>query len=161
MTERHPTDIAIAYAETAISAARNKILAAKARKEDRTGLAKLLEAISASEEVQANRMLMHLRGKAGAVDEETVKSLAEAKFQDFSRRYPRISHDLFQAGQKTPGEAFEQFGQVAENHFNLLENIPETGAYHVCGVCGYVAVDEAPDKCPVCGAVKKKFSEVR
>jgi len=29
----------------------------------------------------------------------------------------------------------------------------------VCGVCGYVAFDTAPDKCPVCGAAKQAFKE--
>lgn len=29
----------------------------------------------------------------------------------------------------------------------------------VCGVCGYISFDEAPDKCPVCGALKSAFAE--
>jgi rubrerythrin len=32
--------------------------------------------------------------------------------------------------------------------------------YFVCQVCGYVSEDEAPDNCPVCGAVKGKFKQV-
>jgi rubrerythrin len=30
----------------------------------------------------------------------------------------------------------------------------------VCSVCGNTVVDEAPEKCPVCGAAKDKFNEV-
>ena len=29
--------------------------------------------------------------------------------------------------------------------------------YYVCRVCGYVSEDEAPERCPICGAVKGKF----
>jgi rubrerythrin len=32
--------------------------------------------------------------------------------------------------------------------------------YYVCQVCGYVSEGEAPDKCPVCGAIKEKFKAV-
>jgi len=33
-------------------------------------------------------------------------------------------------------------------------------AYYVCQICGYVSEDEAPENCPVCGAVKAKFKPV-
>ena len=31
-------------------------------------------------------------------------------------------------------------------------------AKYVCSICGYVAEGEAPEKCPVCGAGKDKFT---
>jgi rubrerythrin len=31
----------------------------------------------------------------------------------------------------------------------------------VCSVCGNTVLDEVPDKCPVCGAAKERFSEVK
>ena len=31
-------------------------------------------------------------------------------------------------------------------------------AKYVCSICGYVAEGEAPEKCPVCGACKDKFT---
>jgi len=30
----------------------------------------------------------------------------------------------------------------------------------VCGVCGCTVEGEAPEKCPICGAPKSKFSEI-
>ncbi|MCX6349906.1 MAG: rubrerythrin family protein, partial [Candidatus Aureabacteria bacterium] len=33
----------------------------------------------------------------------------------------------------------------------------ELGPVQICGVCGYTAEGEAPEKCPVCGAVRAKF----
>ena len=32
--------------------------------------------------------------------------------------------------------------------------------YYVCQICGYISEDEAPEKCPICGAVKDKFKSV-
>ncbi len=31
----------------------------------------------------------------------------------------------------------------------------------VCGICGHTVKDGTPDKCPICGAPKKKFKEFR
>ena len=36
----------------------------------------------------------------------------------------------------------------------------DTVNYYVCGVCGNTVEDEAPDKCPICGAPKAKFFKV-
>ncbi|MFP4585757.1 MAG: rubredoxin-like domain-containing protein [Thermodesulfobacteriota bacterium] len=159
-------EIARSLVENQISADRNRLYAALARKNGREGLARLLAAIADAEEVQIRRTRMHLRGKIDGDDLEWIEFLARQKFHAYSREFPRISSDLYQADKKTPGEAFEQFGEVAENHFRLLEGRKEEGGidpeiqYYVCGVCGYVAEREAPRKCPVCGAVAKKFSAV-
>ena len=34
-------------------------------------------------------------------------------------------------------------------------------AIHVCEVCGHTVVGDAPDKCPICGARKDKYTEVK
>jgi rubrerythrin len=34
----------------------------------------------------------------------------------------------------------------------------EEKTYFICEVCGYTAWDEAPEKCPVCGAKKEMFT---
>ena len=33
--------------------------------------------------------------------------------------------------------------------------------YHACQVWGYIGEDEAPERCPVFGAIKEKFISVR
>jgi rubrerythrin len=39
------------------------------------------------------------------------------------------------------------------------EDIPDTD-YFVCEVCGFMVENEAPGKCPVCGAKKEKFKKI-
>lgn len=166
LSESRQEEIGRSLVENQISADRNRLYAAMARKNGHEGLARLLTAVAVAEEVQVRRTRMHLRGKTGGNAAEWADELAQRKFHAYGRGYPRIATALYADGRKTPGEAFEQFGQVAENHFRLLENRKETGEidpdirYHVCGVCGFVAEREPPKKCPVCGAVPAKFSEV-
>jgi len=50
----------------------------------------------------------------------------------------KVHHDLFETALEDP------------------ENYPVQD-YFICDACGYIAVKEPPDKCPVCGAVKKGF----
>ncbi len=160
MTVEEFADVARVFARTSVSAERNRMYAMKAEKAGNAGAAKLLDAVAASESVQARRMLMHLRGKIGEIDEDLLATLAEAKRAGFSRDLPEVARALEGAGRKTAAEAFEQFAQVAETHHRLLTGLTDyaTGpVYYVCGVCGHLAVDDPPEKCPVCGAVQKRF----
>lgn len=31
--------------------------------------------------------------------------------------------------------------------------------YFICGICGYISIESAPEKCPVCTAPKEKFTQ--
>jgi rubrerythrin len=162
-SETHREDIGRSLVENRISADRNRLYAAIARKNGDEGAARLLDAIADAEEVQVRRIRMHLRGKVDHDVAAWAEALALRKFDAYTREFPRISADLYADGRKTPAEAFEQFGQVAEHHFRLLEGRKEAGGidpeirYRVCGVCGYLTEGEPPKKCPVCGAVAAKF----
>ena len=51
---------------------------------------------------------------------------------------------------------FKKTLQSIENN----ENIPSTD-YYVCNVCGHTAENEAPEKCPVCGAPRNQYNEIK
>jgi rubrerythrin len=154
-------EIALAYAGLHTSAARNRLHAARLKKDGQKPAAELLTAVADAEEVQARRALMHLRGKI--VDSQAhLAELEQTKYTAHSKRFPKISSMLESDGKSTAAEAFEQFGEVAKNHYDLLVAVREadTAAEHyVCQVCGYIAVREPPPKCPVCGAVTGKFKK--
>jgi rubrerythrin len=157
-----PVDVSTAFALEAASAARNRLYSAVLkRKKSAAALAHLLTAIADSEETHTRRILMHMRGKLGE-PQKHIEMLTRSKYEAYARQYPQIADRLEKSGSKTAAEAFEQFGEVAKNHYDLL--IAVTGGksatptdYFVCGVCGYIATGEAPAKCPVCGAVTSKF----
>jgi len=153
--------MADAYVNSAVSAALNHLYSARLNKEGREGLAKLLNAVALAEEINARRMLMHLRGKIEDTD-AYLQDLIQIKKEAFLEGYPNISKALKKDGKDTASEAFGQFGEVARGHFDLIEKVKEdetntVSSYYVCAACGYISENEAPEKCPVCGAVKGKF----
>lgn len=153
--------IAPIFTEETVSSSMHRLYAAKLKSAGETGLAQLLGALASAEEVHARRMLMHLRAKMGNLD-EYIKQVTEEKLKAYSTDFPQIAEALSGIASKQAKEVFEQFGQVAKNHHDPLAGIKgeETGAsveYYFCSVCGYIAKNEPPEKCPVCGAVKGKF----
>jgi len=80
--------------------------------------------------------------------------------------YPKPIKDAMEDGVKTVEEAFTQSRDVESRHAELYKKAmndmlsDRKTAYYVCQVCGYVSEDEAPDNCPICGAVKVKFKLV-
>ena len=69
-----------------------------------------------------------------------------------------------ESGNRHASETFLRYGKAAKNHFKLLKNFDkqnldsETVCY-VCQVCGFIILDQHPEKCPVCNAVKKKVKK--
>jgi rubrerythrin len=164
MTDAKHSDIAMAFARESGSAARNRLYAARFKKEGKMALVGLLNAIAESEEIQARRAFMHLRGKIDNPS-EYISALKKSKFEAYSRLYPGMSSKLYNAGQKTTAEAFEQFGEVAKVHLDHLDAVKDeiesrSPRFVVCRVCGYIAADDPPSRCPVCGAVQVKFRPV-
>jgi rubrerythrin len=156
--------MALAYAAQAAGAARNRLHAARLDKAGRKDLARLLTALADADEIQARRTLMYLRGKlddSGAY----VEALPAIKQQAAAGEYPQLAAALSAAGQAKAAEAFEQFARVAGNHAERLGGAGSgeraaAPVYYVCQVCGYIAEDDAPAQCPVCGAVQSKFARV-
>jgi rubrerythrin len=104
---------------------------------------------------------MYIRGKMCDLD-EYLNQLVHSKQTDTAQKYPNLSERLNEAGQKKAAEAFDQLRRVAGVHEKLLKAVMEdhtagTGEFYVCDVCGYIAVDQPPENCPVCNAVKEKF----
>ena len=163
MLEDLDKELALAFAYMSKSSAINKLHAAKFQRDGRALHAKLLMSIARSEAIQARRTLMYVRGKLkdafGYFDE-----LLAHKNQDADQKYPQLSDRLQEEGMIKASEAFEQFSKVARVQRNLLNDLLENSAdqatdYYVCDICGYVAVDDPPDNCPACNAVKEKFSK--
>lgn len=149
----------MAMAAESASAARNRLYAAKAKKEGRTQLARLMTAMATGEQISARRALIYLRGKIGQA-EQHLESLRQQKETDAAVGYPACRQTAVSAGDRSAEAAFEQFGQVSYNHASVLATADIDTAEHefyVCQVCGYIAVDAVPEKCPVCGAVPGRF----
>jgi len=161
MSDTIDQEMALAFAEMSKSSTLNGLYAARVKKYGNVLLSKLLYSISRSEKIRARRSLMYIRGKIGD-PADYLNRLLHIKQENVSIKYPKISRLSIDAGKKKASEAFDQFSKVEKIHLNLLKDAlkgsaDESTKYYVCQICGYIAVNEIPPKCPVCNAVREKF----
>jgi len=153
----------LALAAESARAARNRLYAAKAKKEGQLPLAKLMTAMAAGEQISARRALIYLRGKIGQAAAH-LEALRGQKESVAAHEYPAGRQAARSAGDRSAEAAFAQFEKVSRNHAAVLDN-PDIGAadheFYVCQVCGYIALDAVPEKCPVCGAVPERFKPAK
>ena len=142
-------------------------------------VARLFRAISRAEYIHAGdhyRELQHLNGGFVANSMavfgpgDTKKNLMlsiEGETFEIDEMYPvYIDTAIFQ-GEKGAQRSFEWSYGTEKMHKMLFEsalyavnsnNDYLVGAIQVCEVCGYTLEGDAPDKCPLCGATKDKFT---
>jgi len=138
--------------------------AKQAEKEGYPQAAKLFRAAAEAETVHAHT---HLRTMGGI--KSTAENLKEAiagETHEFKKMYPAMIDQAKAEGNKAAERTFSYANDVEKVHAQLyqkaLDNLgkqPEVD-YYVCSVCGYTCESEAPDRCPVCNAVKKAFFKV-
>ena len=142
------------------------IFADKAEKEGYPEVARLFHAISYAERVHATNHLRELGGigdtvanLAAAMDGENYENTemypafdAVAKLQE-EKGAMRSIHYALEA--EKIHEAMYGQAKEAVKAGNDIKAAP----VFICPVCGHTAIGEAPDKCPVCGLLKKKYRE--
>lgn len=141
--------------------------AEKADKENLPQVAKLFRAAADAETVHAHA---HLRVLGGVkTTEENLQEAIEGEEHEFQEMYPGFLAEAQAEGNKPAVFSIKNALAVEEIHHSLygqaLEavksgaDLAETKIY-VCQVCGNTVYGQAPDKCPICNAVKDKFAEI-
>jgi rubrerythrin len=146
----------------------NRKYLAFAKKADNEGypqVAKLFRAAAEAETVHAHSHLRTLKGVKTTA--ENLKSAIEGETHEFKEMYPAMIEEAEKEGNKPAVRSFSFANDVEKVHAGLyekalesLENPKDVDCYYVCSVCGFTCEDEAPEKCPVCGALKKAFNKV-
>jgi rubrerythrin len=145
----------------------NRKYLAFAKKADEEGypqVAKLFRAAAESETVHAHS---HLRILGAVADTPgNLQQAVEGESYEFMKMYPAMIEEAKVAGFNDAQRSFNLANQVEQIHaalfqkaLDLLGSNPEVD-YYVCGVCGYLAEGEAPEKCPVCGAGRQVFKQI-
>lgn len=165
MPDKTEKNLAYAFAAESKAAVRNEAFAMKADSEGYSQIARLFRAISDAESVHARRYLLQMRGKIGST-EENIERAFQNEIKANVEEYPKLIKDASDEGKEKILKAFSQSRDVESGHAQLYKKAmndmlsDRQTDYYVCQVCGYVSEDEAPDNCPVCGAVKGKFKLV-
>jgi rubrerythrin len=135
--------------------------AKQAEKEGLKQVAKLFRAAAEAETVHAHAHLRALGGINSTA--ENLKEAISGETHEFKTMYPAMIEAAKEEGNKAAERTFSYANEVEKVHAALyqkalgnLETLEEVD-YYVCSVCGYTCEKEAPEKCPVCGAVKKAF----
>lgn len=161
MTEHNFKD---AYAGESQAHMRYLIFAATAEAEGMPNIARLFKAIAFAEQAHATnhfRALGNIKKTAqnlqAAIDGETFEVeemypayLAVAQLQDEGAA--RRSGEWALAAEKIHAAMYRKAKQAAETRTDMvLKDV------YICPICGHTVEGGAPDKCPICGALKAKF----
>ena len=165
MSDKTEKNLAYAFAAESKASTRNATFARKADLDGYAQIARLFRAVAEAESVHARRYLMLMRGKIGST-EENLETAFQNEIKANVDEYPQLIKDASDEGKKIPFQAFSQARDVEDRHAELYKKAmndmlaDRQTEYYVCQVCGYINEDEAPEKCPICGAVKSKFKRV-
>lgn len=138
--------------------------AEKAEKEGYSKVSRLFKAVAEAETIHALRQLQVMSGVKDT--KENLKSALEGETYEFTVMYPEFIEEAEKEGAKEAkiafhfaNEAEKEHGKLFEKALNALEegsDFPAEG-FALCPVCGYVAENEAPDRCPICNTPGEKF----
>ncbi len=151
---------------------------AKARKEGYVNIARLFEAVSAAEQVHATNHFDVMRDLAGAFSvtsgagfglgdtRENLQNALEGEQFEINEMYPAYIHVAESQMEKSAQRSFGFAIAAEKDHAALFARAIQAvdaggdltlGAVQVCMVCGHTLEGDAPDNCPICGAIKAKY----
>ena len=148
------------------SQANRKYLAFAQRAADEysEGIYKLFLAVAEAETIHAHRYLAQF--KAVKTTKENLQEAMAGEMHEFKTMYPQMIAEAKEESEKGAEIAFTQANEVEKVHHKLfqeaLDNLDDFPVqdYYLCKACGYTVAKEAPERCPVCGAVKTAFFKV-
>lgn len=143
-----------------------KAFAKKAEKEGFVNIAKLFRTTAEAERIHAEghlNALEHIHSTA-----ENLQAAIDGETFEYTKMYPPMVELAQSEGHKA--KTMFKFAVDAEAvHARIYQKALEAvkkgvdmdvSDFYLCPVCGYIEVGSAPDKCPVCGALKKIFVKV-
>lgn len=149
----------------------NRMYLAFAKKAEQDGfpqVAKLFRATADAETIHANAHFRVMGGIKGTA--ENLQAAAEGENYEFQTMYPNFLAEAEAEGNKPAAFTFKNALEAERVHHDLytraLEMVKagkdmENAVVYLCPICGDIEIGEAPDKCPICGAPKEKFVEIK
>ncbi len=131
-------------------------------------VARLFRAAAEAETVHAHA---HLRAMDGIkTTAENLQAAIDGEGYEFREMYPAFIAAAQDEKSQPAALSFRNANAVEEIHYGLYSKALDAvkagkdlpaAAIFVCGICGNTVLGQAPDKCPVCGAPKSRFTEVK
>ena len=152
-----------AFLNVSLAAARKKLYALRAEQDGHKQLAKLFRAIAISEDAQARRFLIQLRGQTGN-NEQNCETAFQKEIPHLISLYEQALETATEEKERAMQFAFLQSIKVERIYVSLKkkleQNSSKENSYHICSFCGFIMEEKAPEKCPVCAAASSRFQDV-
>jgi rubrerythrin len=157
-----------AFAGESQASRRYQYFADKAESEGHPQIARLFRAAVEAETIHARNHLTVLGGINST--QENLKEAMSGEEYEYTKMYPAFIKQAKEEGQTRAEISFSHANAVEKIHHDLyqkaLESLeagkePKEEPYYVCSVCGNTVAGEAPERCPICGAPRSKFFEVK
>ncbi len=160
-------NLAAAFAGESQASRSYLFFAGKADKEGKPQIARLFRAAAEAETVHARNHLEVMGGIKSTKD--NLGTAIKGEHHEFTEMYPDFIAKAKAEGNDKALVSFDYANKVEKIHHGLYQKALkalEAGEklkdepYFVCQYCGNTVAEEAPEKCPVCGAPKKMFKRV-
>ena len=158
-------DLQAAFAGESQANRKYLAFAKKAEADGFPQIAKLFRAAAEAETVHAHAHLRVLNGVK--TTKENLQEAAAGENHEFATMYPGFIKTAKEEGNMQAEYSFNAAMAVEKIHHGLYtqalkwigesKDMPQADIY-VCSVCGNTVTGSAPDKCPICGAPKDKFT---
>jgi len=164
MEEKTTQNLKDAFAGESQASRKYDSFSSKAKEENNKQVAKLFKAASYGEEIHAKNHLKAMNGVGSTA--ENLKAAYDGETDEINNMYPDMITSAKEEGNTEAETSFDWAMTVEKEHQGLFkeaeENLGNNEAveYYVCGGCGHVHLNEAPEKCPVCGAPKSMFTHI-
>ena len=161
-----PENIMAAFAGESHANRKYLAFAEDAEKDGFVGKARLFRAAAEGETIHA---LKHLKnsGKIGTT-QQNVKAALEGETYEFTFMYPEFLAVAQDEGQKDAYKSFYLANEAEKSHAELYQKALDSlaggtdyqaNSVYLCPVCGYLSENNAPERCPVCGAAGSLFKK--
>ncbi|MBS7623388.1 rubrerythrin family protein, partial [Candidatus Bathyarchaeota archaeon] len=148
----------------------NRKYTAFSRKAEADGFAQVARLFRAAAESETVHALNHLRVMKGVgTTLENLKAALEGETYEHTRMYPDFIKTSESENRSDARLTFHYASEAEKGHSRFYQDGIEAVKsgkdlppveYFVCQACGYTADKEAPEKCPVCGALKNQFKRI-
>ena len=167
-----------AYGGESMAHMRYMIWADKAEREGFLNVARLFRAVSFAEQAHATGHFNVMKDVAGGFSvfagggfgigptSQNLQGAMEGENFEVAEMYPAYLAVADMQGEKSAHRSMTWAMAAEKIHAEMYAQAKKAvdggadagfGLIHVCEVCGHTLEGDAPDKCPVCGALKKRF----